>query len=229
MRSLTKAGGTLLVLIFLFLTVLRPLFANPALASLSVEQLLQWPQVLFYAPLLAVLLSIFVLAVLSVLRGDGLPTGQQGTPTGPSTATGSQHGDKGAVDQEQLERFENHPDLSSNFLSGQGGSRNRGFEIEEEAPEATLGEHLEHLQAELGDDDHLREELDTLEEVVLETEGERRTIPPRCPAEYCDALWTERTILGMNTGQYEVLEDGEQVLCLECESIHTIEDVGGEE
>lgn len=218
--GLKKTAGTLFVVIFLFLTVLRPLFTNPAFASVGFDQLFEWPQLLFYLPLLAVVLVIFLLAVFSFVRGEGIPTRQGETTVGTRTDVAADNAEE--IDEEQLERFEDHPALSSRFLSGQGGARNRGFDIEEEPPDATLGEHLEHLQTELADDEETREDLETLEKVVEETEDEQ-VIPPRCPQEYCDAAWAERTILGVNTGRYELLDNGEQVQCLECEAIYSLD------
>lgn len=221
MGTLRKAAGTVILVIFLFMTVLRPLFTNPALASAGFQEIFAWPQVLLYAPILSVVAVIFVLALLAFVRGDGVPTGRG---TQARSGQGSGGVDESEVDEEELERFENHPDVSSRFLSGQGGARNRGFDIEEEPPDATLGDHLDHLQTELGDDAETREDLETLEAVVAETEGEQ-PIPPRCPQEYCDAAWTERTVLGIKTGRYELLDNGEQVQCLDCESIYSLDRV----
>lgn len=109
-----------------------------------------------------------------------------------------------------------------NILSGQGGTREREFEIEDEPPDAMLSDHLEHLQAQLADDETVAEDLDTLEEVAHEVEGDR-TIPARCPQDHCNAVWTGRTVLGVGTEQYAVLEDGKRVQCLNCEEIVTLE------
>lgn len=219
MGKVKKAGGTVVLVIFLFLTVLRPLFTNPALARAGVDEILRWPQVLLYAPLLSVMLVLFVLGVFSLLRGDGLPAGRGREGVGTRQQSGATEAD---IDDEQLQRFEEHPDLSSRFLSGQGGTRETDFGIEEEPPDATLGDHLDHLQSELGDEEGTREDLQTLADVVAETEDEQ-PIPPRCPQEYCDAAWSERTILGVKNGRYKLLDNGEQVQCLECESIYTLE------
>lgn len=219
MGTLRKAAGTAILVIFLFITVLRPLFTNPALASAGFQEIFAWPQVLLYAPILSVVAVIFVLALMALVRGDGVPTGRGTQARSGQESMGVDGSD---VDEEELERFENHPDVSSRFLSGQGGTRNRGFDIEEEPPDATLGDHLDHLQTELGDDAETREDLETLEAVVAETEGEQ-PIPARCPQEYCDAAWTERTMFGVKTGRYELLDNGEQVQCLNCESIYSLD------
>jgi len=106
------------------------------------------------------------------------------------------------------------------FLGGQGGAREKGFEIETRQPDASLRDHLDHLRAELDDPDS-RRELDRLEEVVAETE-DGTELPSRCPEQHCDAAWSERGIVGARTGRYERLDD-DRVLCLECETVHTID------
>jgi hypothetical protein len=111
---------------------------------------------------------------------------------------------------------EQAPESVSQLLGGQGGARDRAFEIEREAPDADLGAHLDHLRAELDDDASV--ELETLEEVVEETE-DGSPIPDRCPQPHCDAVWTERGILDIKNGRYELLEDGRRVQCLECEAV----------
>lgn len=225
MGTLSRVAGSAVVVVFLFMTVLRPLFRNPALAAASFDQVFAWPQVLLYAPLLAVVTGIFILGVLSLVRGEGLPMGRNADSVGrqrePTAVDGTAEAD---VDEETLERFADHPDLSSRFLDGQGGARNRGPAIEEGSPDAGLSEHLEHLRTELGDDPETREELRTLEDVVSETEGER-SIPARCPNEHCDARWTERTLFDVTTGKYELLDD-DRVVCLECESVYPLDDSG---
>jgi hypothetical protein len=70
-------------------------------------------------------------------------------------------------------------------------------------------------------------DLDTLETVVDEVEGER-TIPPRCPADHCDAVWSERTVFRDDRGRYEVLDEGRRARCLACERIVVLEAVGSE-
>lgn len=108
------------------------------------------------------------------------------------------------------------------ILSGQGGARDRDFEIEHEPPEAALSDHLEHLQEQLQDPEH-ESDLETLEEVIEEFEDDRR-LPRRCPHEHCDALWAERGIIGLSSGKYDLFDDGEKVQCLECEEIYLVEE-----
>ena len=100
------------------------------------------------------------------------------------------------------------------------GCGSRAVEIEEQPPDAELSDHLEHLRAELDDPDS-RRELDRLEAVVAETE-DGTELPSRCPEQHCDAAWSERGIVGARTGRYERLDD-DRVLCLECETVHTID------
>lgn len=105
-----------------------------------------------------------------------------------------------------------------NILTGQGGTRNRGFEIEEEAPETAVEDHLRYLDERLGDD-------------VFEGEGAGVSgspppagqIPSECPHSYCDAVWRKRGLLGTKAGKYAVLDDGTQVRCEECGSITSLE------
>ena len=73
-----------------------------------------------------------------------------------------------------------------------------------------------------GDDETVRHDLETLEEVVEETEDEQ-SLPARCPYEHCGAAWRERGIVGINTGNYELLDDGTTVLCLACERTVSLE------
>jgi hypothetical protein len=214
MGTLGKAAGTAAALVFLLLTVLRPLVRNPALAGAGFEDIFTWPQVLVYAPLLFVVLSLLVLGILAFVRGDGVPTRESQQPVHgdrPAAGTGTDLDDPGP------ERFEDHPALSSRFHSD-GGDATTAGDIEEEPPDATLSEHFEHLRTELDGDARVREELRTLEDVASETD-EGSPIPARCPD--CDAAWTERTILGVKTGRYERL-DG-QVVCLECESLYPLD------
>ena len=85
-----------------------------------------------------------------------------------------------------------------------------------------LSEHLDHLRAELDGQAEMAQDLQTLAAVAEEVEDDR-TVPARCPQAHCDAVWTGRTVLGIGTDRYEVLEDGTRVQCLQCEEIHTLE------
>lgn len=111
-------------------------------------------------------------------------------------------------------------DPTGTVLGGQGGARDRGFEIETDPPDSGLSDHLDHLREEL-DDREAATELRTLEEVVEEFEGEQ-TVPDYCPGEHCDAVWEARTITGIKAGRYELLDDGKEVRCLDCEEIFVL-------
>lgn len=122
----------------------------------------------------------------------------------------------GATSEESTDPSQELPDI----LAGQGGTRRKDFEIESEAPEARLQDHLDHLQVELGEDETLASDLEQFRELAEEeAEG---AIPDRCPGEHCNAVWAGRTILGFGEGRYEVLEDG-RICCLECETVTSLE------
>ncbi|MXR50609.1 hypothetical protein GRX03_03160 [Halovenus sp. WSH3] len=238
MPSVRRLGGLVVVAFFVAMTALRPVFRNPAIANTSLGELFQWPQVLLYLPLLALGAVLFVLAALSVLRGDGLPTGSRETfdpdsAGDPADQPDDEQGfwaaerEKESVWEETTtesaarqegpsERYRDHPAVP-NDRSGADEQPLRGIEAEE--PDARLSEHLDHLKTELADDDTVREALDTLETVVEETEAGHE-IPPRCPREGCGAVWSGRTVLGFGTDRYEVLDDGEEIVCLDCESVY---------
>jgi len=235
-RSLRRVGGAFVVGFFLVMVALRPLLRNPAVAGAGIGEILQWPQVLLYLPLFAITGLLLGLAVLAVIRGDGLPTGSRRMPepeTGPGRSADRSGENEGFREAEQRkdsvwkesrddsrevpERYRDHPAVSASVFDGD--SENSPGRIEEEQPDAELSEHLAHLETELGEDDHLREELDTLETVVEET-GAGHEIPRRCPQEGCDAVWRGRTVLGIKTDRYEVLDEGEEIVCIDCESVY---------
>ena len=237
MVSVRRLGGLFVVGFFVAMTALRPLLRNPAITNAGVEEILRWPQVLLYLPLLAITGLLLVLAVLAVVRGDGLPTGSRGmseTGTEPAQARGQGRDEDGFWEAERRkdsvweegetaedeqpaipDEYQNHPAVSAELFEEDGSSGR----IEDETPDARLSEHLEHLKTELGDDETMREELDGLETVVEETEAGHE-IPARCPQTGCDAVWSGRTMLGIKSDRYEVLDDGEEIICLDCESIY---------
>lgn len=240
MVSVRRLGGLFVVGIFVGMTALRPLLRNPAITSAGVEEIFRWPQIVLYLPLFGVTGLVLVLAVLAVVRGDGLPTGSRGTAeTGTESEPASEprreedgfwaaerrkdsvweEGKTGPDEVEQPEmpeQYRDHPAVSADLFEESDGGSDR---IEDETPDARLSEHLDHLKTELGDDETLREDLDGLETVVEETEAGHR-IPARCPQEGCDAVWSGRTMLGIKTDRYEVLDDGEEIICLDCESVY---------
>lgn len=218
---------------------LRPLRANPATAAVLDGGLSGW-QLLVVLPLVLAALVLAGRRIASSRDEDGSrATARSRPPSGDDRwveMAGAHSGEDGTdeqdrlaelleeqgVDPEALEKQDGDGPPPSAFLSGQGGARDRGFEIEERPPDATLGDHLEHLRAELGEEGEAIRELEELEAVVEETE-DGSTVPDRCPQEHCDAAWAERGIIGINTGRYELLDDGVTVRCLECEQTTSVE------
>lgn len=210
-----KAGGTGLLLLFFLSLVARSIRSNPAVTTALEEGIRSW------GTLLA--LPLFFLTLLVVgARLRSLRTDTTRTEQGVSRDAWHQSNtdDDRSVEAARAGRKAN-PDL----LGGQGGTRNRDFGIEEKPPDAALRDHLAHLRTELDRDGQIGADLDALETVVDEVEGER-TIPPRCPADHCDAVWSERTIFRDDRGRYEVLDEGRRVRCLACERIVVLEPVG---
>ena len=205
MGTVRRVASVLALIALVSVFALRPLLANPAVVP-ALDGGLSDPRTLFVLPLVLVALLVAGLRINTLLDDDG--AGTQYQPVEKNSW---------AEDEQRTERPGN-----TAFLSGQGGARDRDFEIEEQPPDAELQGHLEHLEAELGDDETVRHDLETLEEVVEETEDEQN-LPARCPYEHCGAAWRERGIVGINTENYELLDDGTTVLCLECERTVSLE------
>jgi hypothetical protein len=205
MGTVRRVASVLALIALVSVFALRPLLANPAVVP-ALDGRLSDPRTLFVLPLVLVALLVAGLRINTLLDDDG--AGTQYQPVEKNSW---------AEDEQRTERPGN-----TAFLSGQGGARDRDFEIEEQPPDAELQGHLEHLEAELGDDETVRHDLETLEEVVEETEDEQN-LPARCPYEHCGAAWRERGIVGINTGNYELLDDGTTVLCLACERTVSLE------
>ena len=205
MGTVRRVASVLALIALVSVFALRPLLADPAVVP-ALDGGLSDPRTLFVLPLVLVALLVAGLRINTLLDDD-------------ETGTQYQQVEKNswAEDEQRTERPGN-----TAFLSGQGGARDRDFEIEEQPPDAELQGHLEHLEAELGDDETVRHDLETLEEVVEETEDEQN-LPARCPYEHCGAAWRERGIVGINTGNYELLDDGTTVLCLACERTVSLE------
>jgi hypothetical protein len=239
MGSLRRVGGAVVVGFFVVMIALRPLLRNPAIAGASVEEIFRWPQVLLYLPLLALTGMLLVLAALAVVRGNGLPASSRGmaeqaTEPAQTDEDQSTEDDFWAVEREKesvwdepdsetdedeqpvAEQYRDHPAVSTELL---GDSAETAGGIEDDTPDAELSEHLAHLRSELADDETVREDLDGLETVVAETETDHE-IPERCPQDGCDAVWRGRTMLGIKTDRYAVVDDGEEIVCLDCESVY---------
>jgi hypothetical protein len=206
MGTVRRLFGALAVLSVISVFALRPLLSIPGAASL-LENGLSDRRTLLVLPLVLTAIIVAVLRVNTLLDDDDDPTETQFQPV-----------EKNSWSEDELRDEPDGSDLPGNsaVLGGQGGARDRDFEIEEEPPDAHLAGHLEHLEEELGDDEDLRHDLETLEEVIEES-GDSGNVPARCPYEHCGAAWRERGIVGLNSDRYELLDDGTTVVCLECE------------
>lgn len=247
MGTAGRVVGGLVFVLFVSVVAVRPLVANPAISGVLQNGFDGW-QLLAVVPLVLVTALVVALRLRS-LAGDGTEDDTHSVADARNRETfwdartaGETQADTGRLDRDETsagpvvrdDREGPSPDSQdgaesrkgpaahSDLLGGQGGTRDREFDIEEEPPDATLGEHLDHLQAELDDEAELAQDLRTLEEVATEAEG-NRTVPARCPEPHCDAVWTGRTVLGIGTDRYELLDDGKRVQCLECEERQTLE------
>ena len=216
MGTVRRVASVLALIALVSVFALRPLLADPAVVP-ALDGGLSDPRTLFVLPLVLVALLVAGLRINTLLDDDG--TGTQYQPVEKNSWAEDEQRD-GELRDDVAGETERPGNTA--FLSGQGGARDRDFEIEEQPPDAELQGHLEHLEAELGDDETVRHDLETLEEVVEETEDEQN-LPARCPYEHCGAAWRERGIVGINTGNYELLDDGTTVLCLECERTVSLE------
>lgn len=231
MGAAKKLAGLIFLVVFVSAVALRPLLSNPAIVT-ALEDGLFSRRTLLAAPLLLVTVLLVAFRLRS-LRDDREPYDPKAEPVSPNSDPASPNtwSDQKWGDQERPGWEEQSPesdetstsDPGAKFLSGQGGARDRDFEIEEEPPDAALRDHLDHLKMELGDDVETASDLETLEEVVDEVEGDR-TLPPRCPQPNCDAVWAERTIFRDDRGRYQLLDDGRKAQCLECEGIVVLEE-----
>jgi len=214
----------LVLVTFVSVVALRPLVANPAIAG-ALQDGFGLRELLLVGPLVLVTLFIAGLRVRSMVADDRAEDDDREAAWDTrETDNRSTDTDRSSADDDTANGSnDGQPDP----LSGQGGARDTEFEIEEKPPDARLHDHLDHLQAQLDSDETVREDLQTLAEVADEAEGDR-TVPARCPQPHCEAVWTGRTVLGVKTGRYEVLDDGKRVQCLHCEAVHTLDGGGGE-
>ena len=139
-----------------------------------------------------------------------------------------------SAEDSATERRDDDERTQVSFLSGQGGTRNKGFEIEEEPPETDVDEHMQYLREQLGEEefDSAVDDVRRLEDVESndrETDepgrvtGTQSTLPEECPQPYCDARWGRGRLFGARGGRYELVDGGEQVQCEECGGITTLE------
>ena len=228
MGTTKKVAGTLALVLFFGILALRPLLANPAISGAFSGG--GW-QTLLVVPLVLVAVVVVALRIRSAREGpeeweidqqkQAVQANSWADRTDAESDGDSDEGESGndehATQSEQQSSVQSGPSI----LAGQGGTRNRDFEIEEVPPESHLSDHLEHLRSQLGDERHHATELDTLEQVVEEVEGDRK-IPARCPHDHCEARWSDRGVLGMGRRQFELLEDGKTAVCLECEQSYEL-------
>jgi len=180
--------------------------------------------VLFAAPGVVIVLAMLV-AGLSLFRsaetdtdtslGDVVTTNGGGL-CGQSPNDGSGNGDS------TVDRGDGWS--GDRFLTGQGGTRSKGFTIEEQPPETDVDDHLRYLREQLGGGD-AEAAVDDSSVDDLDKPTATRTapeIPTECPQPYCDADWTTSGLLS-RSGRCELLSDGEQVRCEECGGITTLE------
>jgi len=212
MVTVRRLIGGIAVCSLISVFALRPLLSIPGVVP-SLDNGLTDRRTLLVLPLVLTAIIVAVLRVNTLLDDEADPTETRYQPVEKNSW---------AEDELRDDPDGSGPPGNSAVLGGQGGARDRDFEIEEEPPDAHLAGHLEHLEAELGDDEDLRHDLETLEEVVEET-GDSGNVPARCPYEHCGAAWRERGIVGLNSGRYELLDDGTTVVCLECERTISLE------
>ena len=252
MGRVTRAVTVALLLVFVSMIALRPLLNNPAIAAIVEDGTSDW-RLFLWTPLLLVTALIVGLRLRTMSRHeapqthdsestnrqershnswadetswtiaadeqrDGDETRGEDTPDGRETTV-----DAESEEREAGETSKRSDSTRPDILTGQGGTRNKGFEIEEGATDAELSEHLEHLQATLGDDVDVAADLEGMAEVARETENPHQ-IPKRCPQANCSARWRERKLLGFDDGgRFERLDDESTVICLECEQTHSLE------
>lgn len=211
MGTAGRVVGGLFVAVAAIALVSRPLMMNPAFAGLREGELFS-RQTLLVLPLVLVT----VLLVVGRLRSSGPERGTSGTDRIPSGPTSQPNRGAGGADG-----LADHGEQQSDGSppSERDEAADGPVEIEDDPPDAGLDEHLDHLRAEFEGDGDVLDDLETLESVAAEADD--GSIPKRCPGDYCGGRWTERTILGGEAGQYQVLDNG-QVLCEECEGIFDV-------
>lgn len=210
MGTLGRIVGGLFVGTVAIALVSRPLMTNPVFAGL-LEGDLSTRQTLVTLPLVLVT----VLLVVGRLRSAGAERGRSEQTSGSN---------REVVDANPLV---DRDGLRSDSPTSEGGEaadepvdEDGSLDIEADPPDAGLDDHLDHLRAEFEGDEDVFEDLETLESVAAEADD--ASIPKRCPGDFCQARWTERTILGGEAGRYQVLDDG-RVLCEGCEGIFEVD------
>jgi len=193
------------------------------------------------APAVVVAAVAVVAGASLLLRGRRQPTevGSTGVEQRDSSEPASDRAEPSVPERERNTAPSQRP---TSILTGQGGTRNRGFEIEEKPPGVAVDDHLAYLSDQLGEDaladgpdaddrtegDRVREGTERGGEPTgrataeADCRGERHpdALPVRCPKPHCDANWHAGLLGG--GGSYEVLE-GNQIRCTECNAISRIE------
>ena len=171
MGTATRGVAGLLFALFVGGLVLRPLVTNPTVFG-ALSDGPAGPEVLFVAPLVVLSVLVVVLRLRSDAgSGDGEAfTDRHGSDTPSSDeswgvergAWGNDHEGDATGHGAGTATGEGERSTEADLLGGQGGTRERGFEMEADPPEARLSDHLEHLREELDDDTAAATDLETL-------------------------------------------------------------------
>lgn len=260
MGTVARLAFGLVAVVFVGALLMRPLMANPAIASVIEGGFSGW-QTLVVLPLVVVTLAIVALRVRGLFGTGERETEEEvescfepveanswddrtDDPSASAHTEDTDANEDPAFDEAEATREGseaspsdgNHDDGEQpgrgsspndadrpSILGGQGGVRNKDFEIEEEPPDAALRDHLEHLADTLGEDDEHFEDIQTMESLAHEEAKSGRSIPRRCPNEDCSVRWSERTIFRDDRGHYELVDDGTRIQCLECERVFPLD------
>jgi len=214
--------------LFLAALVVRPLGSNPGVTA-ALEEGVGWPTLL-WLPVVALGLLVAVGRLRRLGNDEESPEWegdwrQEDPPGGwdddqqPREPEDDSSPEIAAVPK-QAGALAERDDAASRVVQQRPRYRTSPdrIEIEQQPPDATLADHLEHLRTEF-DSQELRE----FERVAAAADDD--PIPDRCPREHCEARWGERSVLGVGTGRYEVVDDGEAVCCLACESVVAVEEL----
>jgi hypothetical protein len=192
--------GTAVFAVFVGAFVVRPILSNPAVVAALDGGVLGW-ETLVAVP--TVLVGLLLVALRLGWLSGSEKRAQSGTEHAQAPRTEWVEG----IEEAQSEASDDDTD-------------NGDTDIEEEPPDAPLDLHLDHLRAELDGEREVARDLEAFAEVAETTDS--GPIPQRCPHDDCEALWTERTVLDITNGRYELLDDG-TILCLDCERTVTVE------
>lgn len=153
-----KTAGTVVVLLFAGVFALRPIRSNPALVEVLLEGGAFSPGVVAVsAALLFVLVALSIVRFTSRVRSGGAvartdASARDDAPDVSSSPDGKQDDPSSDTQDRRSGSGDGDTQPTSGLLGGQGGVRNRSFEIEEEPPEVAVDDHLAYLREELGED-----------------------------------------------------------------------------